>query len=456
MKNGTLDNFIESCANQKANLVCVQTTKINNKNTDFIVSEILSEKSEKNDKDFDDCSVIEKANNICFNETIQKPSTSTTLVTSPVTSKWKSDKYQRSSRLKRQRERSLMTDKHQQSIITNYYPIIDSVQKLLNENKNLQKQLLDEMSSNLKVTRVYNSNRLLKYLYESALKNKKVTAKESQYHNRFDDTIKKISTYLFIIGGRLLYETLYCNMKNVLPSITTIFRHIDQTQDKIIEGNFRFKELRIFLVKRNLPLQIWISEDATRITGKIEYDEYTNKLVGFVLPLENRCPQTDTYYIATSAKAMINYYNTSTKANYAYVIMAQSIDDRAPSFCVSIFGTDSRFTHDDVIKRWDVMKSLAAKEEIEILGFSSDGDPRLLKAMLVSSFSDFIDGQKINSVENINKLKIDWSWFSFHNIPTEFTNKVLFVQDTVHIGTKLRIRFLKPSIVLPMGLYLDI
>lgn len=194
LKNGTLDNFIESYDTNK------QTNKCGNKNKDLIATEILSVQFEKNDKDFDDSSVIEEANNICFNEINQMPTTSTTLMTS----KWKSAKYQRSSRLKRQRERSLMTDKYQQSIITHFYPILDSVKKLLNKNKNLQKQLLDEMSSNLKVTTAFDSNGLLKYLYESALKNQKVTSKESQHHNRFDDTLKKFSTYLFIIGGRLL------------------------------------------------------------------------------------------------------------------------------------------------------------------------------------------------------------------------------------------------------------
>lgn len=246
-------------------------------------------------------------------------------------------------------------------------------------------------------------------------------------------------------------------MNNVLPFITTILRYIDNTQDKIIEENFRFKELRIFLVKRHLPLQIWISEDATRITRKIEYNKYSNKLVGFVLPLKNGCPQTD-ICLAKPAKVMVDYYrdyyNSSTKVNYAYVIMAQSIDDSAPSFCVSIFGTDSRFTHKDVIKRLGVMKFLAAQEEIEIVGFSSDGDPRLLKAMLVSSYSDLSSCEhKTNSVENEHNSKMDWSWFSIGNPPTESTDKVLFVQDTVHIGTKLRTRFLKPSVVLPMGNY---
>lgn len=324
--------------------------------------------------------------------------------------------------------------------------------------------ILENLSAKPNVPTIFDTNGLLKCLYESALKNqsvsKGVSFKKSQYHNRFDEKLKKFSIYLFIIGGRLLYETLYCNMKNVLPSIITIFWYMDQTQDKNKEGTFRFKELRLFLIHRNLPLQVWISEDGTRITGKIEYEEHSKKLVGFVLPLKNGWPQTD-IYIVSSAKSIVNDFNSRVLANYAYVVMAQSIDDSAPSFCLSIYGTDNRFSYEDVTKRWEVMKSLAAKEKIDILGFSSDGDPRLLKAMQVSGFSNIsttepsnnINGidDSINSCTNDDKSELYWSWFAIGKPPDENTVNEMYVQDTVHIGTKLRTRFLKPSIILPMG-----
>lgn len=160
------------------------------------------------------------------------PSTSTKSLTESLSSKWKSAKYQRSSRSKRQRERSLITEKQKQPVITNFFPIIDGVQKLLNENENLRTLLLENdtyilenLSAKQNVPTIFDTNGLLRCLYESALKNqsvsKGVSYKKSQY-NRFDEKLKKFSIYLFIIGGRLLYETLYCNMKNVLPSVTTI------------------------------------------------------------------------------------------------------------------------------------------------------------------------------------------------------------------------------------------
>ncbi len=50
----------------------------------------------------------------------------------------------------------------------------------------------------------------------------------------------------------------------------------------------------------------------------------------------------------------------------------------------------------------------------------------------------------------INKLPKSWkSWFHLR-CPTQ----VCFVQDTVHIGVKLKARLLKPSIILPLGKYI--
>jgi len=90
-------------------------------------------------------------------------------------------------------------------------------------------------------------------------------------------------------------QTLHIKMKHALPSISTLFRFLDNTQSKVVEGDFRFEELKLFSIKKNLLFKIWISEDATRITGKIEYDCKSNKIIGFVLPLKNGCPQYNSF-----------------------------------------------------------------------------------------------------------------------------------------------------------------
>lgn len=129
---------------------------------------------------------------------------------------------------------------------------------------------------------------------------------------------------------------------------------------------------------------MWISEDATRITSKIEYNSSSNKIVGFVMPFKNGMAEVDAF-LATSAYAIGSYFQTNTKADYAYIIMAKPLENAAPPFCLSVFGTDNRFNFSDVIDRWDIMNKLAEDSGIKILGYSSDGDTRLLKAMQIKN-----------------------------------------------------------------------
>lgn len=77
-----------------------------------------------------------------------------------------------------------------------------------------------------------------------------------------------------------------------MPSIPSIFRCFGKIQE-ISKGSFRFIELRNFLDDHNLFLYLWLNENrTTRISVRIEYDSEANKLVGFVLPLNNGCPKS--------------------------------------------------------------------------------------------------------------------------------------------------------------------
>lgn len=338
--------------------------------------------------------------------------------------KWKDKKYSRHEREKRARENNLLYDDKKQPLITNYYEVVNKITKYINEN-NIFNESLEDLKKNMPwkeipvetFLRNTDTSILLKSLCESAMKNSSST---SQNANRYDETLKKFCVFLYFVGGRLLYETLQKNLTNSLPSVSSLNRFISSKKENVIEGEYRFKQLKEFLLERDLPLCVWISEDATRLVGKIEYDQISNKIIGFVLPFENGLANINAY-LATSANAIGQYFLKNEKANYAYVIMAKPLHDNAPSFCLCIFGTNNKFNYEDVIKRWNVMEKLASDFGIKILGYSSDGDTRLLKAMQVNTYS-----QK----------------------STHF-----YVQDTVHIITKLRTRFLKPNVVLPIGDY---
>ena len=78
------------------------------------------------------------------------------------------------------------------------------------------------------------------------------------------------------------------------------------------------------------------------------------------------------------------------------------------------------------------MLQTAKNVGIDIVGISSDGDTRLLKCMIYKTIA----------------TTCSWDWFQSLMDP-----EMIFVQDHVHIGAKLKTRLLRPSGVLPFGKY---
>lgn len=82
--------------------------------------------------------------------------------------------------------------------------------------------------------------------------------------------------------------------------------------------------------------------------------------------------------------------------------------------------------------RWNHIESVLKKEQVQIIGYSSDGDTRLLKAMKVKNvLSDF----------SVNCPRI-WKSFFF----AEFESEHQCIQDSIHIGNKLKNRLLKKKV----------
>jgi len=209
-----------------------------------------------------------------------------------VSSKWKEPKYGRQERKKRALEHSLLNDGENQPLVTNYYKTVDQINKYINEN-NIFNESLEDLKNNMPpweeisvetFIKKTNISTLLKSICNSASRNSNFPSPNA---NRYDESLKKFCVFLYFVVGRLLYETLESNLTNSLPSISSLNRFISTQKQNIVEGEYRFKELKEFLLERNLPLCVWASEDATRLTSKIEYDVISNKIVGLVLPFSN-------------------------------------------------------------------------------------------------------------------------------------------------------------------------
>lgn len=351
-----------------------------------------------------------------------------------IASKWKQEKYSRRSRKIRNREKHI----HNQPLITNYLQQVDEITKIIQENEQLKARLLEQIpeilpaNEGLGTAKDQNASiqSLLTLLQRSAISNK-----NKGHNNRYEPDLMQFCLYLYIVGGRLMYETLYANLKKSIPSLITIQRHINNS-DQVVEASLRFEQLSKFLSERELPMVVWVSEDATGITGRIQYCSKTDSIIGFVSPLgEDGLPKSSCFP-ANSAQNIQKYFAENERSKYAYVIMAQSPVDKSASFCLSVFGTDNRFTNRDVARRWHTIKEEAKKFGIRILGFSSDGDTRLLKTMRI--FSKFLRPAE----------EQDWQWFDMN-----LNEGDLCVQDTVHIATKLRTRLLNKLVILQIGDY---
>lgn len=269
---------------------------------------------------------------------------------------------------------------------------------------------------------------------------------------RHGDTMKMFAAYMKMLSGPLAYETLHANLPYSLPSTSKVDKFMSEKGPHIIEGVLRTKEVKEYLSDRKLPLKVWISEDATRITPKVCYDPKTNQLVGFTLPLnENGMPIPNTFMARNAREIESHFLNDrSTVSSSAYAIMANPLSEHASPFCLTLFGTDNKFNSKNVLNRWSFMKTQLREEGVSVYGNSSDGDTKCLKAMKIASRI----GQETDD--------FDCEWYSSgpikfvaSNNETEAMAKSIYtsiyMQDGWHVATKFRNPFLKPSKVYPLG-----
>lgn len=118
-----------------------------------------------------------------------------------------------------------------------------------------------------------NIPQLLQMLVDLAEQNSSL----NKHARRYDEKVKNIASYLYIICGLYGYEILSKNLD--LPSPSTIHNHLEE-MPSITESVIMAQELKTYLLKHNYPLFVWISEDATRVVPKIQYYAKEDQLTG--------------------------------------------------------------------------------------------------------------------------------------------------------------------------------
>lgn len=147
------------------------------------------------------------------------------------------------------------------------------------------------------------------------------------------------------------------------------------------------------------------------------------------LPVLNQFPARDLHEIN-------KFHEENELANLLYVIMAQPLQDNASSFMLCTFG-QADFNYMTCIKRINFIKEQLAEHDICVLGWSSDGDPKLLKAMQIFT--------KMGYQEN----SIPTCFQKFLNV--DLSAHIVCIQDESHICNKLKNRLMVPSEPIVMG-----
>ena len=252
----------------------------------------------------------------------------------------------------------------------------------------------------------------------------------------------------------MAYDLVHRNMPIALPSLRTVQREVQNEYKTISEGYFQFDGLEKYLTQHRISHKVVsISEDATRIITRIDYDSKSDRLVGFVLPCNDQgLPLVDSF-VATTFESIQNMFETNQQSKYAYVYMAQCLSKRVPPFCLACLGTDNCFSAPDVLNRWKYIYVECDKRKISVVSFGSDGDSRNLRAMKISCQFNLASGNDKSLFTKspsilANKMLYpeEWTWFWITNPTT-----IAYIQDTVHIAVKMKSRLLKPSTILPMG-----
>ncbi|CAF4343454.1 unnamed protein product [Rotaria sp. Silwood2] len=265
--------------------------------------------------------------------------------------------------------------------------------------------------------------------------------------NDYDNHIQQFALLLLILGGRNCYEFLRLNLPGALPHISNIESLMRNQEARIIECKFQFKLLKEYSQSNNCSY-VFASEDCTSSVCRIDYDAQINSFIGLSSPLIDGVPKP-TFFRTDNFEELKMWFEKYNKSKLINLHMIQSVVSSAPPFILSTYGSDNKVTATDILKRWLYIHNQCSVQGVRVIGFSTDGDARYLRAMRLCSrfFAELPNLNLFKHNDNFHiKIPDQWSWFLMKE-----QQLLLFVQDSTHIATKFRNRLLSDVASMKMG-----
>ncbi|CAF3330138.1 unnamed protein product, partial [Rotaria sp. Silwood2] len=199
---------------------------------------------------------------------------------------------------------------------------------------------------------------------------------------RHNEHILRFATSFYILSGRMAYEFVRLNVPGALPSISTLQRLVLNKELRINQAEFRYDLLATHMDSLKTAIA-FASEDCTPVIKKISYDSLTNSFVGFPTPLNNGIP-INQHYQTDSFEQLREWFSNEDRVPLINIHMIQPITkmQAIPNpFLLCAFGTTNQHQSIDIIRRWIWIVEQCLLKNVRIIGFSTDGDPKYLRAM---------------------------------------------------------------------------
>jgi hypothetical protein len=208
----------------------------------------------------------------------------------------------------------------------------------------------------------------------------------SKHSFRYEQSVKDFAASIFILGGCHVYEFIRLNIPGSIPSLTSLGSTLSSSKYNFIEGEFQYERLQDFISSTDCKYA-FCGEDSTSVIPKVSYDTRSNCFVGFTLPLKNGFPCAR-YFAANSFSELETWHDQVDKSSLINVHVIQAlrhVNQISPApFLLAAYGTNCKYTFQDILNRWFRIFESCMTRHIRILGFSTDCDPKNMKAMRVS------------------------------------------------------------------------
>ncbi|CAF1291390.1 unnamed protein product [Rotaria magnacalcarata] len=258
---------------------------------------------------------------------------------------------------------------------------------------------------------------------------------------RYNEPVLRFAMAFHVLSGNIAYEFVRLNVPGALPALSTLQGLPLNKHHRMKEAEFRFDSLSAHTnsLKTNIA---FAAEGCTAVIKKISYDSLTNSFVGLVPHLNDGIPTT-LHYQTDSFKKLREWFSTEDRSDLINIHMIQPITNMqiAPNpFLLSAFGTNNKYEAIDIIRRWIWVFEQSSLKNVRIVGFSTHGDPKYMRAMrLVTGFFATLPNIKLNSYTNAFYVKIPKEWNGYF---LGDSHLFLCFQDATHLCTKLRNRLL--------------